>query len=341
LKLLVLGGTRFLGRHFVDAALAAGHEVTIFTRGREPTPWGDVVTRLVGNRDPDVAPGLEALDVGEWDGVVDTSGYLPRQVRVAATLLEDRVAHYLFVSSLSVYSDASRADQDESAALAPLSDPASEDVAVHYGALKAACEREAQSVFGERALIVRPGLIVGPHDPTDRFSYWVARFLHPELLGDRDATAVVPAPASRPIQFIDARDLAGWMLDLALARIPGVFNACSPPRRWTMGALIDALESRARARGSSVLPMWIDESVLVAAGVEPWTELPLWLPRSDRASSGFMEFSCAKAQAQGLQFRPLDVTLDDTAAWLDTRDNAAAWGRTLSAAKERQLLRPD
>ncbi len=341
MKLLVLGGTRFLGRHLVDAALAAGHEVTIFTRGREPTHWGDAVTRLVGNRDPDIAPGLDALEVGEWDGVVDTSGYVPRHIRAAAALLEDRVAHYLFVSSLSVYADASRADQNESAALAPLADPASENIAADYGALKAACEREVQSVFGERALIVRPGLIVGPHDPTDRFAYWVARFLRPELLGDRESRAVVPAPASRPIQFIDARDLAGWMLDLALARIPGAFNACSPPRRWTMGALIDALVSRARAGGSAVLPKWIDESALAAAGVEPWTELPLWIPQSDAATSGFMEFSCAKAQAQGLQFRQLQATLDDVAAWLATRDNEAAWGRTLSAAKERQLLRPD
>ncbi len=341
LKLLVLGGTRFLGRHFVDVALTAGHEVSIFTRGREPTRWGDAVTRLVGNRDPDIAPGLDALEVGDWDSVVDTSGYLPRHVRAAAALLEDRVAHYLFVSSLSVYSDASRADQDESAALASLADPASEDVATHYGALKAACEREVQSVFGERALIIRPGLIVGPHDPTDRFSYWVARFLRPELLGDRDVTAVVPAPPSRPIQFIDARDLAGWMLDLALARIPGVFNACSPPRTWTMGALVDALVPRARARGIAVLPRWIDESALVAAGIEPWTELPLWIPLADPATSGFMEFSCAKAQAQGLQFRPLEVTLDDVAAWLVTRDNEAAWAHTLSAAKERLLLAPD
>ena len=336
MKLLVLGGTRFLGRHFVDAALAGGHDVTIFTRGREPIPWGDAVTRLVGNRDPDTAPGLDALAAGEWDGVVDTSGYLPRHVRAAAATLDGRVAHYLFVSSLSVYADASRADQDESAALASLADPASEDVAADYGALKAACEREVRSVFGERAAIVRPGLIVGPHDPTDRFSYWVARFLRPELVGDRGTAAVVPAPHTRPIQFIDARDLASWMLDLALSRTAGVFNACSPPRHWTMGALVDAL----RSRESAVVPTWIDENALVRCGVEPWTELPLWIPQSDRTMAGFMEFACAKARAHGLCFRPLEETLDDTAAWLSVRDNSAAWTHTLSAARERLLLQP-
>ncbi len=335
-KLLVLGGTRFLGRHFVDAALAGGHGITIFTRGREPGPWGDKVTRLVGNRDPDTVPGLGALEAGEWDGVVDTSGYLPRHVHAAAAMLERRVAHYVFVSSLSVYADASRADQDESAALASLADPASEDAAANYGALKAACEREVRSAFGERAAIIRPGLIVGPHDPTDRFSYWVARFLRPELVGDRGAAAVVPAPAARPIQFIDVRDLAQWTLDLVLARTPGVWNAVSPPRQWTMGALIDAL----RSRGSAVVPTWIDENALVLCGVEPWTELPLWIPQSDRAMAGFMEFACAKARAHGLRFRPLEETLDDTAAWLSARDNSAAWAHTLSADRERLLLQP-
>ncbi len=334
LKLLVLGGTRFLGRHFVDAALAAGHEVTTFTRGRTPPLWGDAVTGLAGDRDPAIAPGLGALEVGEWDGVVDTSGYLPRHVRAAADMLEGRVAHYLFVSSLSVYSDASRADQNEDAVLAPLADPGSEDVAANYGALKAVCEHEVRSVFGERASIVRPGLIVGPHDPTDRFSYWVARFLHPELLGNRGPAAVVPAPPSRPVQFIDARDLAHWMLDLALARVSGVFNACTPPREWTMGALVEALVSR----GSDVVPTWVGDGALVAGSVEPWTELPLWIPQSDSAMSGFMEFACAKAQAHGLCFRPLEETLDDTAAWLAARDNSAAWTRTLSAAKERLLV---
>jgi nucleoside-diphosphate-sugar epimerase len=340
MRLLVLGGTRFLGRHVVDGALARGHDVTIFTRGRTPSPWAHAVTRLEGDRDPAVAPGLVALSTGAWDAVIDTSGYLPRCVRASAAALAGRVARYLFVSSMSVYADASRPGQDETAPVAELDDPASEDVPAHYGALKAACEDVVRAAFGDRAFVVRPGLIVGPHDPTDRFAYWVARFRHPELLGERGTKAVVPAPPGRPVQFIDARDLAEWMLDLVAAGIAGTFNACSPPDLWTMGSLIDALSRHAGASASAPMPVWVDEATLIARGVEPWTELPLWIPEADPESTGFMEFDCAKAIAHGLAIRPLEATLDDTAAWLVTRDNTAAWRGTLSAAKERELLEP-
>jgi 2'-hydroxyisoflavone reductase len=338
MKLLVLGGTRFLGRHVVDAALARRLDVTIFSRGRAQVPWGSRVERRAGNRDPAIAPGLGALAVGAWDAVIDTSGYLPRCVGASARLLEDRASHYLFVSSLSVYADGGRAGQDETAHVAELEDPASEDIAAHYGALKAASEREVRETFGDRSTIVRPGLIVGPFDPTDRFSYWVARFLLPEVLGARGADAVVPAPSSRPVQFVDARDLADWILDLAAARIGGVFNASSPHGHWTFGALVAALEQQSRARGRDVAPAWIAEAKLIQHGIVPWTELPLWLPESDPASAGFMSFSCGKAVGHGLRFRSLERTIADTAAWLAQRDNAEAWRNVLSAAKEDTLL---
>jgi 2'-hydroxyisoflavone reductase len=337
-KLLVLGGTQFLGRHVVEAALARRHEVTIFTRGRAPSPWGERVERRAGNRDPGIAPGLRALAEGTWDAVIDTSGYLPRCVGASARLLEDRASHYLFVSSISVYADGSEAGQDERARVAELADPASEDIATHYGALKAACERQVLAEFDARATIVRPGLIVGPHDPTDRFSYWVARFLCPQTLGARGPDAVVPAPPSRPVQFIDARDLAEWMLDLAASRIAETFNATSPPGRWTFGMLVDALLRLARAQGRAVAPSWIGERTLLAQGVVPWTELPLWLPESDPESAGFMSFSCGKAIGHGLRFRLLERTLADTSAWLAQRDNTGAWRNVLSAAKEDALL---
>ena len=338
MKLLVLGGTQFLGRHVVDAALARHHEVTIFTRGRAHVPWGGRVERRAGNRDPAIAPGLGALTEGTWDAVIDTSGYLPRCVGASARLLEDRASHYLFVSSLSVYADGSRSGQDETAAVAELADTASEDVAEHYGALKAACERQVQATFDDRATLVRPGLIVGPFDPTDRFSYWVARFLRPDVLGARGADAVVPAPPSRRVQFIDARDLADWMLDLAAARIGGMFNASSPPGRWTFGALVAALGEQSHAEGRDVVPAWIDDAKLLEHGIVPWTELPLWLPESHRESAGFMSFSCGKAVGHGLHFRPIDRTLADTSAWLAQRDNTGAWRNVLSAAKEDALL---
>ncbi len=338
MRLLVLGGTRFLGRHVVDAALARRFEVTIFTRGRAPAPWDERVARRAGNRDPANAPGLDPLAHGSWDAVIDTSGYVPRCVGASARLLAGRVAHGLFVSSLSVYADDSREGQNEDAALASLPDAASEDVAAHYGALKAACEREFSAAFGGRATIVRPGLIVGPHDSTDRFPYWVARFVYPELLGKRGPHAVVPAPPSRPLQFIDARDLAEWMLDLATSRIAGSFNAVTPPGAVTTGMLVDGLLALARAAGREVTPAWIDDAKLVARDVVPWTELPLWLPASDRSFAGFMSFSCARARAHGLEFRPLERTLADTAAWLAERDRALSWRDVLSAAKEDALV---
>jgi 2'-hydroxyisoflavone reductase len=337
-KLLVLGGTQFLGRHVVEAARARRHDVTTFTRGRAPVRFDDRVERRTGNRDPAIAPGLRVLADGAWDAVIDTSGYLPRCVGASARLLEGRVAHYLFVSSISVYADGGEAGQDEQARVAELADPASEDIATQYGALKAACEREVEATFDECATIVRPGLIVGPHDPTDRFSYWVARFLCPETLGARGPDAIVPAPTSRPVQFIDARDLAEWMLDLAASRIAGTFNATSPPGRWTFGMLVDALLRQSRAEGRAVTPAWIAESKLLAQGIVPWTELPLWLPESDRDSAGFMSVSCGKAIGHGLRFRPLERTLADTAAWLAQRDNSGAWRNVLSAAKEDALL---
>ena len=339
MKLLVLGGTRFLGRHFVEAAIKAGHDVTVFTRGVTPSPWtSSRVAHLVGDRDPRKGQGLTALDGRSWDAAIDLSGYVPRCVEASAKLLETKVAHYTFISSMSVYADASRPDLDEATPVAVLADPESEDIMAHYGALKASCEGAVRAAFGERALIIRPGLIVGPHDPTDRFGYWIARFLFPERLGDRPQEAVVPAPASRPVQFIDGRDLASWMLDATVERLDGTFNASSPPRMWTMGMLVDILVAHARSAGKRVAPRWIDEAKLTEHGVTPWTELPLWIPATDAESGGFMEFSSAQAVAQGLHVRPLSQTVDDTAAWLAKRDEAKAWKSVLSADKERALL---
>lgn len=348
MKLLVLGGTRFLGRHLVDAAIERGHEVTIFTRGRTPVPWTRGVAALVGDRDPRIAPGLSALAGVRADAVVDCSGYVPRVVEASARLLASQVAHYVFVSSLSVYADASRPGLTEQAGVAALADPATEDVVANYGALKAACEATVARLFGARSTQVRPGLIVGPCDATDRFGYWVARFVHPSLLGERAPRAVVPAPPARPLQFVDARDLAVFILDLALRRVPGTFNACSPQGQWTMGALVDTLRQEAAVAQAALAspasvaappsPAWIDEATLVAQGVTPWAGLPLWLPASEPDSAGFMDMDCSCAEAAGLRTRALRDTVADTAAWLAARDNALAWKHTLSAEAERQIL---
>ncbi len=336
MRLLVLGGTRFLGRHVVDAALARGDVVTIFTRGASGNPWGGDVTALVGNRDPAVSPGLAALEHGEWDAVLDTSGYVPRVVRASAELLARRVGRYLFVSSLSVLSDVSRAGVDEFGEVGTLDDPATEEVGKHYGPLKAACEQVVESVYGTRALVVRPGLIVGPFDPTDRFGYWVARFVHPGLLGARPAEAVVPGAAEYCLQLIDARDLSAWMLKLLDVEAGGVFNATSPARQWTMGTLVDALTAVGGAQAPQ--PAWTEEALLLEYKVEPWTGLPLWIPASYTDMGGFMEVDCTKAARAGLVTGPLAQTVADTAAWLAARDNTGAWKIVLGADAEREIL---
>ena len=338
MKILVLGGTRFLGRHLVDAALARDHAVTVFTRGVQPIPWPERVRHAVGNRDPRVAPGLLALAGGEWEAAIDLSGYVPRTVGASCAALADRVGHYTFVSSVSVYADVSRPGVDETAPVAKLDDPSSEDIPAHYGALKALCEDEVRAAFGGRAFVVRPGLIVGPHDPTDRFGYWVARFVSPELIGARGDSAVVPAPPDRFVQFIDARDLASWLLDMVEQKADGTFDACTPAGMWTMGTLVEHLVASGRAAGSRTRPQWVDDGTLQRHGVTPWTGLPLWIPASDAESAGFMHLPCARAVAHGLAFRPLAETIDHTAAWLRLRDNSAGWRNVLSAEKEREIL---
>ena len=335
MKLLVLGGTRFLGRHIVDAARARNHAVTVFTRGRQPSPRGDGVVQLIGDRDPRIAPGLAALETEHWDGVIDTSGYVPRIVGASTSLLESRTARYLFVSSLSVYKQSARAGQDETTPRLPPVEQDNEDVAKHYGALKASCEDVVGQRFGNRATVVRPGLIVGPYDPTDRFSYWIARFMHPSLLGKRPERAVVPAPRERAIQFIDARDLGQWIVELLERDLGGTFNAVSPAGQWTMGALIDALVA---AAPDAPTPAWIDDVTLEMHHVEPWTGLPLWIPAGDTDSAGFLAFDASKAQRAGLRTRPLAQTIADTAAWLAARDNAGTWQHVLAADAEKVIL---
>ncbi len=205
--------------------------------------------------------------------------------------------------------------------------------------MKAACEDQVRAAFGDAAIIVRPGLIVGPHDATDRFSYWVARFRQPALLGDRPAQAVVPAPSNAPVQFIDVRDLAAWMIDLieanaADAQTGGTFNATSPDGLWTWASMVEAL----RAGVATPTPRWIDEALLLEHKVEPWTGLPLWIPSTFVDEAGFMEFDSRRALAAGLRIRPLPETIAATAAWLAARDNGSAWKAVLTAQAEREIL---
>ena len=339
MNLLILGGSLFLGRHVAECALSRGHAVSAFTRGRRALPEG--VLPLIGDRDPRNAQGLATLEGGRFDAVVDCTGYVPRAVEGSSSVLSKYAKRCIFISTVSVYADLSRPGVAEDAPLARLDDPATEDVPKHYGALKAACEGVVRRAFGERATIVRPGLIVGPHDPTDRFGYWPARFVHPHLLGDRAVHAVVPAPRERPIQVIDARDLASFIVGLAERDAGGVFNAISPARQWTFGDLVDAcvdVASEGPGRSVPPSPTWVDEATLARFHVEPWTGLPLWIPASDADAAGFDLIDTSAAHAKGLRTRPLRETVLDTAAWLAVRDNTVAWKNVLSEARERQIL---
>ncbi|HEX7770235.1 MAG TPA: hypothetical protein VF422_09420, partial [Dokdonella sp.] len=183
---------------------------------------------------------------------------------------------------------------------------------------------------------VRPGLIVGPYDPTDRFAYWVARFTQPEVLGERDEEAAVPAPPERPIQVVDARDHAAWMVMLAEGDVGGTFNAVSPPGRFAMNDLVEAATLLRRVDAPS--PVWIDADVLRRAGIEPWTELPLWLPADDPQYAGFFAVDTSRAVAAGLVVRPLTATVADTARWLGGKWRPEAWQKVLTVERERRLV---
>lgn len=331
MKVLVLGGTRFLGRHLVAALLARHHAVTLFNRGRTAPGLFPQAERLLGDR-ADGAAGLAPLAGRRWDAVIDTCGYLPRLVRASCAALQAAADRYVFISSISVYADFSAAELTEDAPLAVLDDPASEDVMAHYGALKAACEREVQAAFGSRALLVRPGLIVGPFDPTGRFTYWPQR-----IAAGGDVLA--PGDPQAPLQFIDVRDLAEWIV-AALTRGPaGAYNVTGPAAPLAFGAFLAACQA-ARAPQPPAVLTWCSERFLLDHGVAPWTGLPLWVPQSE---SGIHRVSVRRALAAGLSFRPLATTIADTLAWTDSADFAPPTGAYanvgLSREREAELLR--
>jgi len=299
LRLLLLGGTAFLGPELVEAARGRGHAVTLFNRGKTRPELFPDVEKLQGDRDGK----LDALRGRAWDAAIDTSGYVPRLVRASAELLAPRVPLYLFVSSISAYAE-SRQPLTEESPLAVLADPKSEDVKAHYGALKAACEKAAAEATGGRSLSVRPGLIVGPGDPTDRFTYWPARL-------DRGGEVLCPGDGSDPAQVIDVRDLAAWMIRAVEAGLTGTYSAAGPATSLTMSGLVEAC----RAPGAPPATLrWVETGFLEREKVAPWGDLPVWIPTSSEAA-GMTRVANARAVAAGLRFRPLGETARDTLAW--------------------------
>jgi 2'-hydroxyisoflavone reductase len=318
-RLLVLGGTKFLGRAAVETALARGHEVTLFNRGETNPELFPEAEKLRGDR---TDPGSHRLLRGrEWDAVLDPSGYVPAVVRASAEALSGSTGHYLFVSSVSAYASLAR-PVDEDSPLAELGDlPAdslTEDYA-NYGALKALCEQAVADVFGERQASVRPGLIVGAHDPTGRFTYWPHRVA-------RGGQVVAPAPPEAQVQFIDATDLGAWLIDLSERRAGGVYNATHPGRSWR-----EVLETCREVSGSDAAFEWVSSEVLNERAVGEWMELPLWL--SDPDSAAMHEVDVSRALGAGLTFRPLEQTVRDT---LDHAETVEGVG--LTPEREAELL---
>lgn len=324
LKVLVLGGTLFLGRHLVEAALERGHEVTAFNRGRTNPELFPEVEKLRGDRQ---TTALDALRGRSWDAVVDTSARVPRWVREFAGAAGARIDQYTFFSSASVYSDTTEPGIREGAPVHTLADETVEEItsAETFGALKALCERAAEETMPGRTLAVRAGLIVGPYDDSGRFTYWVHRIA-------RGGQVLCPEPRNQPVQFVHARDLSEWILDMAERGETGLFNATGPAEPLTMEGVLESC--RQSTRGGATL-VWTNERLLVDAGVEPWSDLPLWLaPGVHPEFAGFLALDTSRALAEGLRFRPLSQTILETLAGA-----APVSGAGLEPEREAALLR--
>lgn len=320
MKLLVLGGTLFLGRHIVQTALDRRHDVTLFNRGHTRPDLFPNTERLRGDR----AGDLRALRGRTWDAVIDTCGYVPRLVQASAAVLTEVVGHYTFISSVSVYADRHQPSLTEAAPVRTLADPTIEEVGRQtYAALKALCERAVEALMPGRTLIVRPGLLVGPHDPTGRFTYWVQRVA-------TGGEVLAPGAPERQVQFIDARDAATWIVQMAEERATGIFHVTGPDERLSMGALLEACR---QALHTEVRFTWVPEAFLFEHGVTPWTELPLWVPPH---ATGLLTIDISKAQRAGLTCRPLADTIRDTFSWAAQRAPETSAATRLASGESTQ-----
>ncbi len=325
-RILILGGTGFLGPATVQAAIARGHELTLFNRGRTRPGLFPNIETLHGDRDPDKGEGLNALRNRQWDAVIDNSGYFPRQVSASAKLLAPNAGHYIFISSISAYADNSIENQDETAKLATTPDPTVEKITEQtFGPLKVLCEKAAAEAFAARATLVRPGYIVGPDDPSGRFTYWPVRI-------DRGGTVLAPGAPSDPVQIIDVRDLGSWLITLVEQGTTGTFNAAGPKDRLAWGDLLQACRNATS----------IDHSLTWVSGEwirhEADEVFPIWAPFLGE-TCGFHTWKNGRAVKAGLKFRPYSETAADTLRWYKAQPEG---GRTKLAgpalAKESELL---
>jgi len=335
LRILILGGTGFIGPNQVRYALARGHQVTLFNRGRQKETWPGPVEELIGDRN---TGDLKALAGREWDVCIDNPTTLPFWVRDAGSALRGKVGQYVFISTISVYAANDTPSADESAALAPYSgkDPLAEtaqtlraNIGGLYGPLKAISEAEAQRQFGGAVTIIRPGLIVGPGDETDRFTYWPVRLA-------RGGEVLAPGDGADPVQFIDARDLAEWTIRAAEERHLGVYNATGPDRPLTTRRMLEGIAAADHARSRFT---WIPATFLDAQKVSAWSDMPVWVPGSGD-TLGFHRRNIRRALAAGLTFRPLGATAADTLAWFRTQppERQAKLRAGLTPEREAEVL---
>ena len=335
LHILILGGTGFTGPCQVRYALSRGHKVTVFNRGKtHPGELPEGVEQLLGDRNRK----LDALKGRKWDVAIDNPTTLPVWVRDAAERLKGNVDHYIFISTISVYSDNSKPDMDESGALAKYSGPDAMKETMEavrasnfelYGPLKALAEAEAEKAFPSKTMIIRPGLIVGPGDETDRFTYWPVRI-------DRGGDVLAPGTPTDPVQFIDARDLAEWTIRMAEQRTTGIYNATGPSPVLSIGGMLEGIKA---AENSTAKLIWVDTDFLTVQKVSPWSDMPVWVPpRGDMM--GFSRTSIKRALEKGLTFRPLAVTTRETLAWFNSQPVARQekLKAGLSAAREAEVL---
>jgi 2'-hydroxyisoflavone reductase len=305
--LLILGGTAFLGPEIVESAEKRGYTITLFNRGKTHPELFPNLEKLKGDRDSKKDEGLNALQGRKWDVVVDTSGYIPRHVKESAELLADNVKQYVFISTISVYAGFAQPGMDETAPVGKMDDETSEVVSgTSYGPLKALCEQAAEKAMPGRVTNIRPGLIVGPGDPTDRYTYWPVRVA-------RGGEVLSPGTPSDPVQLIDVRDLAEWTLKTIEDKTVGVFNATGPANSapLTIGAMLDACKT---ASGSDAKFTWADAEFLASQGVQPWGHMPVWIPPAGEMG-GMTQTDVSKAVAKGLTFRPHADTARDTLKW--------------------------
>lgn len=337
MKILIIGGTKFLGRHLLDAALRNNHEVTLFNRGKKYADKEIPQTEEIhGDRNFD----LEKLVGRKFDAVIDTCGYLPQTVKKSAEFLKDKVKQYVFISSGSVYTYGMKAGYDENTETAKLSETEREKfenfdltqelngivLGESYGALKRLCEEAAEKAMPNRVLSVRAGMIVGAFDWTDRFGYWVMRVF-------RGGEILAPGTPENPVQLIDARDLSEWIIKMIENDENGIYNATGKPFDLTFGKMLDEIKN---ASGSDAEFVWASEDFLKDENVAPWSEMPFYLSESDDEIKNFLTMNVDKALSKNLSFRPLNSTVRETFDWRKTIDEKLKAG--ISAERERELL---